>query len=100
MLLHRQHVEDDVELGADSHQLLHFRPVCDLCDRGPVDGGRAVGGGADPTQDVHESGLPSPAVSQQSRYLALVDVKGQTWGGDVKKEREEITKSIYRYKLL
>lgn len=77
VLLHGEDVKDDVELRADPHQLLHLRALCDLCHRGPVDGGRAVGGGADAAQDVHERGLPGAAVSQQGGYLALVDVKCQ-----------------------
>lgn len=77
VLLHGEHVKDDVELGADSHQLLHVRPVCDLGYGGAVDGGRAAGGRADATQDVHEGGLSSAAVSQQSCDLALIDVKRQ-----------------------
>lgn len=78
MLFNREHIKDDVELGADSHQLLHFQPICDLRNRGAVDSRWAVSGRADSTQDVHESGLSSPAVSQQSRDLAFVDVKCQT----------------------
>lgn len=88
VLLHREHIKDDVELRADSHQLLHFGRVGNLCHRGAIDGGRAVRRRADPTQDVHEGGLSSPAVSQQSCNLSLIDVKGQTWEGEVKKQEE------------
>lgn len=78
MFLHRKHIEDDVELGANPHQALHFRAFCDLCYRGAVDGGCAVSGRADATQNVQKRRFPSAAVSQQSSDLALVDVEGQT----------------------
>ena len=80
VLLHSQDVKDDVELRADTHQLLHLRALRHLGHRGAVDGGRAVAGLADATQDVHEGGLARSAVPQQGGDLALVDVKGQPWG--------------------
>lgn len=77
VFLHSEHIKDDVKLRADPHQLLYLCSVCDLGYRRAVDGGRAAAGGADPTQDVHEGGLPRPAVSQQGSDLTLVDVEGQ-----------------------
>lgn len=78
MFLHGQHIKDDVELGANPHQLFHFQTCCNLCHRGAVDGCRAVGWWADATQDVQERRFASSAVSQQSCDLTLVDVKRQT----------------------
>lgn len=78
VFLHREHVKDDVELGADSHQPLHLCSLGDLRHGGAVHGGRAAGGLADAAQDVQKRGLPGAAVPQQSCDLALIDVKGQT----------------------
>jgi len=80
VLLHGEHVEDDVELRTHAHQPLHLGPVGELRHRLAVDGGRAAARLADAAQDVHERGLAGAAVAQQRRDLALVDVKGQAWG--------------------
>lgn len=78
VFLYCEHIENDVELGADSHQPLHLRGLGDLRHRGAVDGGRAAGGQTDAAQDVQKGGLSSTTVAKQSRDLALIDIKRQT----------------------
>lgn len=78
VFLYCEHIENDIELGADSHQPLHLRGLGDLRHRGAIDGGCAAGGQTDAAQDVQKGGLSSTTVAKQSRDLPLIDIKRQT----------------------